>query len=84
MTFVYRPEVLEALAGHGLAPRPDTPPGRLRDALSLLYRYEIRRLKKRLLRGEFPKADYIGHVIELRRKYLLLSIPPDEWARRDP
>lgn len=79
MTVVYRPEVLEALAGHGLAPRPDTPPERLRDALSDLYRYEIRRLKKRLLRGEFPKTDYIGRVIDLRRRYLLLSLPLDQW-----
>lgn len=83
MAIVYRPEVLEALAGHGLCPLPDTLPQVLRDALSDLYRYEIRRLKRRLLRGEFPKGEYIGRVIELRRKYLLLSLPLEHWTLPD-
>lgn len=80
MTYWYRPEVLEALARHGLSPRSDTSPQVLRDAINDLYRFEIRRLRRRLLAGEFPKSEYIGKVIELRGKYLLLSMPMDEWT----
>lgn len=80
--FEYAPEALAALAGHGLAPARDTPPGLLRAALNDLYRYEIRRLKGRLLAGEFPKSDYVPQVIALRRRYWLLSVPTDLWASR--
>lgn len=79
-TWRYRPEVIEALGRHGLAPRGDTAPQFLRDALNDLYRYEIRRLRARLLRREFPKAEYVGRVTALRGRYLLLSMPLDEWA----
>jgi hypothetical protein len=77
----YAPEALEVLAGHGLHPTPDTPPATVRDALSDLYRYEIRRLKRRLLAGEFSKDEYSPRVIELRRQYWLLSIPVQRWSR---
>jgi hypothetical protein len=80
MVFRYRPEVLDALADHGLRPRPETTPDALRDAVNGLYRYEIRRLRRRLLAGEFPKAEYIGRVIELRKKYFLLSIRRELWT----
>lgn len=78
---MYVPEVLAQLAAHGLAPDADTPPRIARDALSDLYRYEIRRLKRRLLDGEFPQSEYIGHVLELRRQYWLLSVPVRLWTR---
>lgn len=81
MKYSYEPEVIDALAGHGLAPNVTTVPTFVRDALSDLYRYEIRRLKQRFLRGEIPKADYSEHVIALRRKYWLLSVPTVHWAR---
>jgi hypothetical protein len=77
----YLPEVIAQLAEHGLAPAADTPPASVRDVLSDLYRYEIRRLKQRLLTGEFPQGDYIGHVLELRKKYWLLSVPVRLWTR---
>ena len=80
MAYRYRPEVLEALARHGVAPLDGTPPSRVREHLNDLYRYEIRRLRARLLRGEVAKADYIDHVLRLRGKYLLLSMPVGEWA----
>lgn len=79
MTYSYRPEVLDALARHGLKPRPETSPQFLRDAINDLYRFEIRRLRSRLLAHAFPKSEYIGRVIELRGKYLLLSMPIEEW-----
>ena len=79
--YEYAPEALEVLAGHGLQPGPETPPALVREALSDLYRFEIRRLKRRLLAGEVAKQDYISRVIELRRQYWLLSIPVDRWTR---
>jgi hypothetical protein len=79
--YVYVPEVLDALVGHGLRPQISTPPATVREAVSDLYRYEIRRLKQRLLRGEFPREDYSQRVIELRRKYWLLSVPIAVWTR---
>jgi len=80
--FDYNPKVLEELAVHGLQPSPDTPPQLLRDAMRDLYKYEIKVLKARLLAREFPKGEYAAHVIELRRRYPLLSIPMELWTGR--
>jgi hypothetical protein len=77
--YVYRPEVLAALAGHGLHPRPSTPPEPLRDAVRDLYKYEIRRLRDRLIAGVIPKSSYASHVIALRMRYPLLSVPTQYW-----
>ncbi len=77
----YRDEVVEALLGHGLRASSTTPPQLLRDAINDLYRFEIRKLRERLLAGEILKVDYAGHVIALRRRYLLLSIPMAHWTR---
>jgi hypothetical protein len=74
--------VLDALAAHGLVPRPDTPPHQLREALRDLYRYEIRRLRLSLLAGAIAKRDYADHVVALRRKYPLLSVPTELWLAR--
>ncbi len=81
MVYEYAPEALEVLAGHGFCPGSNTPPALVREALSDLYRFEIRRLKRRLLAGEFPKEHYIDYVLELRKQYWLLSIPVDQWTR---
>jgi hypothetical protein len=85
VTYTYDADVLDALAGHGLAPDVSTAPAFVRDALSDLYRYEIRRLRQRFLRGAIPKPEYAQHVIALRRRYWLLSLPVVRWATRsDP
>ena len=81
MEYEYAPEALEILACHGLAPRPSTRPEVVRGALNDLYRYEIRRLKRRLLAGEFEKDRYLDFVIELRKHYWLLSVPVARWVR---
>jgi hypothetical protein len=79
-TFTYDARVLEALEGHGLKPLPATSPQQLRDALSDLYRYEIRQLRAELLAGRVVKPDYAGLVIALRRRYWLLSVPLQAWV----
>jgi hypothetical protein len=78
--YVYPADILETLAGHGLRPTPMTPPALVRDALSDLYRYEIRRLRRTLLEGRIEKRDYSNHVIALRKRYWLLSLPVHHWA----
>jgi hypothetical protein len=76
--------VLEALAQHGLKPQQETPPGRLRDAVLDLYKYEIRRLRANLLAGRIRKPDYAGHVVQLRGRYWLLSLPVQLWTAGSP
>jgi hypothetical protein len=75
----YHQQILDELAGHGLIPRPDTSPQLLRDAVRDLYKYEIRRLRDRLIAGEIPKRDYAGYVIALRKRYRVLSVPTSLW-----
>lgn len=78
-TWNYPPELVDALQSFGLKPTAHTPPLLVRDALSDLYRYEIRRLRQRLLDGEVKKGDYIGEVIVLRKRYWPLSLQPAHW-----
>jgi hypothetical protein len=83
-TYTYRAEVLEELARHGLCPLATTDPERLRDAVRDLYLYEIRRLRRELLQGNIIRTDYAAHVIELRKRYPLLSIPINQWGIPSP
>ena len=71
--------MLEALAGLGLAPRDETDPALLREQLNGLYRFELRRLRDRHRAGKISKADYIPHVLDLRKKYWMLSVRVDKW-----
>ena len=76
----YRPEVLDELGRHGLAPRCRHPPPRLREQINDLYRIEIRKLRDRCRAGEIPVRELPAHVVELRKRYLLLSIPMENWV----
>ena len=76
----YKAPVLEALARHGLAPKPATSPERLRECVNDLYRYELRQLRERLLRREFVREEYSARVIEVRKRYWLMSVPPQFWT----
>ena len=75
-----RPEVLEELQRHGLRPKSDTSLALLREQINDLYRYEIRQLRDRCRAGDFSTRDLPKHVVELRRRYVLLSIPTDRWV----
>jgi hypothetical protein len=79
-TFTYHERILDELARFGLVPLPSTPPGRLRDAVRDLYKYEIRTLRDRLLGGGIERRNYANHVIELRKRYWLLSVPTELWT----
>jgi len=75
----YKPDVLAALAGHGLRPGPETTPAQLRSYIHDVYLFEIRGLRDRCRAGEFPRRELAGRVVELRNRYLLLSLPEAEW-----
>jgi hypothetical protein len=77
--WTYPSELADALARFGLSPQPHTSPVFVRDALNDLYRYELRRLRDRLLAGQIAKPDYVGIVISLRKKYWPLSMLPQTW-----
>jgi hypothetical protein len=70
----YRLDVLARLERHGIRPRPTTRPELVREYVNDLYCYELRRLRDRLLRHEFPKDTYAGRVVELRQKYSVLAL----------
>jgi hypothetical protein len=84
VTYSYRPEILEELARHGLKPLAGTSPQLLRDAINDLYRIEIRKLRDRCRAGEFPTRELPGHVVNLRERYVLLSIPLASWIFEGP
>ncbi len=84
MAFHYRPVVVEALAAHGVRPTPETVPALVHEFVSDLYRFELRRLRDRQMRGDIPKAEYARHVIALRKQYILVSVPLRHWTTDEP
>jgi len=78
--YTYRTMVIEELARHGLRPLAGTPPHVLRDAVRDLYKYEIKVLRSRLLAGAIERRNYAAEVVELRKRYLLLSVPLERWT----
>ena len=77
--YVYRTDVLTACERHGIRPTPRTPPELARGFVRDLYCYELRVLRDRMLRQEFPKQVYAGRVIALRDTYRVLSLRAREW-----
>ena len=59
-----------------------TPPDLVHEFLNDLYRYELRRLRNRLLRREIAKSDYYNRVVEVRRRYPLLSLKTWQWVEK--
>jgi hypothetical protein len=79
LAYRYKAQILEALEQHGVRPTEHTQPERVHEFVRDLYRHEIRRLRERLLRGEFPRRLYASKVIELRKRYWITSIRTSEW-----
>jgi hypothetical protein len=77
--FRYRPEVLAALAEHGIRPTSSSPPDLVRGFVRDLYKYEIRRLRDRLLAKAFPRAEYADRVLRLRERYGVLTLVPGQF-----
>ncbi len=78
----YQPDVLAALAVHGLRPAPSTPPVLVKDQVTALYLYELRSLRAAMVRSDFPKKAYAGKVDVLRRRYALMSLPSGRWVEK--
>jgi hypothetical protein len=78
--FIYRPDILEELWAHGVQPTEKTRPELVHEFVSDLYRYEIRKLRDRLLRREFPKVEYYDRVVALRKRYRVISMRAREWV----
>lgn len=79
-TYRYRDVVLEALEKHGVRPRPSTPPELVHEFVSDLYRFELRRLRARLVAGQVARQDYFDMVVGLRRQYPLVSLKPRQFV----
>jgi hypothetical protein len=80
VTFRYRADVLEALRRHGVQPTDRTPPELVRGYVRDLYKYEIRQLRARYVRGEFAKGEYWNRVDALRRSYPVLALLPRQFV----
>jgi hypothetical protein len=65
---------------HGIEPDENTPPEFVREFINDLYLYEIRALRKRYLDGLIAKSAYANHVLELRNRYPVLSLPLQFWT----
>ena len=76
----YRPDILHILWRHGVQPKDTTDPELVRAYVRDLYKYEIRRLRERFMRGEFPKTEYARRVETLRRRYPELAFPARLWV----
>jgi hypothetical protein len=76
----YREDVLRALLRHGVIPTDHTPPELARGYVRDLYKYEIRRLRERYVKGEFPKQEYSRRVEALRDRYPVLSLVARSWV----
>jgi hypothetical protein len=72
--------VLEQLVRHGIRPRAHTSPDVVHELVSDLYRYELRRMRDRLLRREFARSEYFDRILELRRRYRLVSLKPRDFV----
>jgi hypothetical protein len=79
ITYRYKDEILAQIAGHGVRPTPDTPPEKVHEFVNDLYRYELRRLRDRLLRREIAKPDYHDLVVAIRQRYPALALKPWQW-----
>ena len=76
----YRADVLAHLLQHGIRPAEHTRPELVRDFVRDLYKYEIRSLRERYLRRDFPKVEYAGRVDDLRRRYPVLALQAREFV----
>jgi hypothetical protein len=81
MEYHYHAKVRQELLSKGIKITKSTPPELARLQLNDLYRFEIRQLRQRFRHGEIARSEYAHHVISLRRRYPLLSLPTSLWTR---
>ena len=76
----YRDDVLAECRRLGVFPTEHTPPDLARGFIRDLYKFELRRLRERYMKGEFPKREYEKLVIEIRDRYPALALPAQLWV----
>jgi len=81
--YKYRDDVLAELWKYGVRPTEYTPPELVRGFINELYKFELRKLRDRYVRGEFPKREYHRLVIQIRDKYPVLALRPRQWVTHD-
>lgn len=81
-SYVYRLDVIRAIEQYGIKPTSRTPPQLAREFVRDLYCYELRMLRDRLRRCEFPKDEYAARVVALRDHYPVLSLRAQQWAEK--
>jgi hypothetical protein len=81
--YKYRQDVLNAVWRHGIMPTARTAPELARGFVRDLYKYEIRRLRERYLKKEFPKTEYSNLVEQLRKRYGVLALVPRLWITEE-
>lgn len=82
MRYQYRPDVLAQLWQHGVQPRETTPPDLVRGFVTDLYRYELRKLRDRLLVGAVARTAYYDLVVQTRNRYRVLALKSPQWLVR--
>jgi hypothetical protein len=80
MAYEYQPEILTQLLEHGVRPTARTRPALVFSFLNDLYRHELRRLKQRRAAKHIAPQEYAAHVVALRRRYPLVSVPVRFWT----
>jgi hypothetical protein len=80
MTYRYKADVLAQLESHGVRPTAASSPERVHEFVNDLYRYELRRLRDQLRRGELPKSEYYDRVVAIRCRYPALALKPWQWV----
>ena len=78
-TFRYREDVLAELWKYGVRPTEHTPPQLVRGFINEIYKFELRKLRDRYVKGEFPKLEFHRRVVEIREKYPVLALVPRLW-----
>jgi hypothetical protein len=81
MSWVYPPELVAGLNRIGVPHSGDLSPAVTREAADDIYKDELRALRARLLAGEFDRARYVELIIELRKKFWILTLPLSAWER---
>ena len=81
MEYHYHDNVRQELLSKGIKITKSTPPELAKLQLNDLYRFEIRQLRQRFRHGEIARSEYAHHVISLRRRYPLLSLPTSRWTQ---
>ena len=72
--------MLTELWKYGVRPTGHTPPELARGFISELYKVELRKLRDRYIRREFPKREYHRLVTDIRDRYPVLALHARQWV----